>query len=209
MNAIIFASQIIEVESMKNIIKLLVLSLLFGCQLECSVITKKTDLGQLPDQVIDYLPYTNGQNVKYVHSGDSVISMKVSRENEKQYEYYEDECSSITYIYSADVTRMASPDSTFRVTAWITNLATTDWYDVLVGTSTFKVPVSAEYRAKAEMFDSYTINGIEYDDVFRLPRDSVLMAENAAVLVDTLFFNVDYGFLEFVLEDGQRYKRQE
>lgn len=194
---------------MKNIIKLLVLLLLFGCKLECSVITKKTDLGQLPDAVIDYMPYVDGQNVKFVYAGDSVLSMKVSRENSKQLEYYEDECSSITFAYSLDVTRMASPDSTFRVTAWIANLSTTDWYDVLVGTSTFKVPVSAEYRAKAEMFDSYTINGIEYDDVFRLPRDSVLIVKDAAVLTDTLFFNTDYGFLEFVLENGQRFMRQE
>lgn len=188
---------------------MLSLLVLFGCDLDCSVISRKTDLGPLPESAISYMPYADGEQVKFLQPDDSVVTLKVSRENTRKYQYYEDECSRLTLIYELNLTQLATPDSVLDVWAWVTNLAQIDVYDVRVGVSHFQLPVSQEYRAMADLIKNCTINGIAYQNVYRIPRDTVLMTEKSVTLADTLFFNEDHGFLEFIMEDGTRYMREE
>ena len=194
---------------MKNLIKLLLPAILLGCELPCAEISRVSDLGPLPEEVLGIMPYEDGETVSFLYAGDTTVHMEVAREMTKQYEYYQDECSKITTVYRIDMTEMATADSAFAILAWVTNLAVPDWYQVVVNDSYFHIPVSPHAYEEADILDSLTVNGVVYYNVCRSPRVGIEPEDSTAPVADSLFFNTGYGFLEIVMADGSRYQRQE
>ncbi len=192
---------------MKRLTKFLILFLMFGCQLPCAEINKVADAGALPEDVLNLMPYEHEEAVSFLYSDDTVVNLDVVRETRKQYEYYRDECTNITYIYEVDMTAMATVDSSLILRAWVANLTAIDWYEVVVNDSRFRFPVSPNAYLDAEILDSVLVDETVYYNVCRMPRITATGEGAGTPLVDTVLYNTELGFLEILLSDGSRYRR--
>ncbi len=194
---------------MKKTIIILLLLGLFGCELPCARISKVTDMGALPGEVLSIMPYEDGDELNFLYSGDTLVQLAVSRETRKQYDVFRDECNNLTTIYEVDITSMAPTDSSLTIVARVANLTAINRYQVTVNSSTFIIPVGPNAYMDCDLIDSLQVNGTVYYDVCRLYRIGMVEGISDNPLADSVYFNTEFGVLDIVMEDGSRYSRQE
>lgn len=194
---------------LNNLIKLLLLLLVFSCELPCAEISKVTDLGPLTDEVLELLPYEDEAIVNFKREDGSIFPFNVHRETQKQYLNDQDECTSFTTIYEINTTLLTPPDSSQVVRIWVSNLQEVNGYDARVGYSRFMIPVSESSREQAEKEDSLMVNDVVYYDVFRLYGEPADPAFTDSLQAVTMLFNDDFGILEVLRSDGSHYRLQQ
>ena len=194
---------------LNNLLKILLLLLVSGCELPCAEINKVTDLGPLTDEVLELLPYENEEVVNFRREDGSIFPFNVQRETQKQYLNDQDECTSFTTIYEINNTLLTPSDSSQAVRIWVSNLQEVSGYDARVGYSRFMIPVSEASREQAETEDSLTVNDVVYYDVFRLYGEPADPAFTDSLQAVTMLFNDDFGILEVLRSDGSYYQLQQ
>ena len=185
----------------------LFLSMLESCDVGCKLQQFAVYHGEIPDSVINLVPYENGEVVNFLNAEGKILTYYVVRESKQLTEQIVEECYVSSTTYAVDETNLASDSANFPIEFAITNRVEFEFYAVKINNADFTIPATEYYYQLADVVDSMTINNVVYYDVLK-ETPFYFESQNADSLnADTLFYNYEFGILEIDFEDGQRFQR--
>lgn len=186
---------------------MLIQIILVGCDFHCKEVLFDTYQDKIPDSVLNYLPYKNGDVVDFINSDDIIISYQVTRETKIGIEYLNDECSVERMHYEQNQTDLNSVDSKFDIRLIVSNYIPINTYLLEISHHNFRIPVSENSQEYADVVDSMLINNVLYYNVFIREREAIIPYYIDSVQADTIFYNYEFGILEIDFTDGETYRR--
>ena len=163
------------------------------------------DRGKIPDSILSYVPYQNGLNYKFRHSGGLVIGFSAVRaSNEAWQECHR--CCKFAYKYEENVTTLIPDYPIFNIGF---NLANRDslFFDfgVWIGRDGFSIPANDYQAGFAGFADSVMIGEKPYFNVFKIksyyssghPRDTLF--------TDSIYYSYQHGLILIKMSNGEKY----
>jgi len=188
----------------RNHLLIIILILLFGCNPCDDSIT--IDNGKIPEKVLKYVPYQNGQIYKFKHSAGLIIEFTTIRQSRDEYSWCE-ECCKYNYKYEVNSTTLTPDYPIFDFGFEISNLDTT-YYSFIarVGKYQFYIPTSANSSEYYEFADSILINDKLYFDVFKLKSNYGSYYDKDSLFADSLYYNYELGIIKIKMSNGEKYE---
>lgn len=188
----------------------------FGCD-ECLFENNKNqliDMGDIPSEIKECVPYQDGDTVKFVDTEGNVHLFKVIR----AFEYHEtsiDFDCHINYIkYQTDSLQLKS-DTYNRVIVFEgsnyhpSGLNIINSYSMDLKTRYFIVPISDKAKNSVDQLDSLLVNGEIYMDVFVINPTIYIDRYQDSIHAETIYYNYKYGMLKIAFSDSTYLIRKE
>lgn len=188
-------------------LSILLLFLLTGCDVDCKTQQISIFKGEIPDTILNCVPYKNGDVVKFINSEGTLLSYHVVREEKQITDQILEECYVYTTVYQEDESNLLSDSATYPINLWITNKVDYDFYDVRIINEAFTIPATDFFYQQAEVIDSMTINNVLYYNII-IETPNYIESQNPDSLVaETLFYNYEFGILRIDFTDGDELQR--
>ena len=185
----------------------LFLYMLVSCDVECELQQFAVYHGEIPDSIINLVPYENGEVVNFLNADGKILTYHVVRESKQLTEQIVEECYVSSTTYAVDETNLVSDSANCPIEFAITNRVEFDFYAVKIKNTDFTIPATEYYYQLAHVVDSMTINNVVYYNVLK-ETPFYFESQNADSLnADTLFYNYEFGILEIDFENGERFQR--
>ncbi|MCK5538945.1 MAG: hypothetical protein KAI79_19125 [Bacteroidales bacterium] len=186
----------------KLIYLLAILPLISGC-IPCD--STDVHLPPIPDNILAFVPYQNGDQVILEHSEGYQIEFSTTR-----FKYYDqdycDHCCEYTYHYEVDNT-ILSPD--YPIFSIQINLSSADsihyFMDLSIGSDYFPIPLVEDQYQQFEILDSIQLLDSTYYDVFKFKSSENYYSNTASIYVDSLYYNHNFGILKIIMNNEEYY----
>lgn len=208
-----------QIEYFNFLYSLSVISIIFGffgC-VECLFENKKNqriDMGDIPSEIKECVPYQDGDTVKFIDSQGNVHLFNVIR----AFEYHEtskDFNCHINYIkYQTDSLQLKS-DTYNRVIIFEgsnyhpSGLNIIHSYSMDFKTRYFIVPISDKAKNSVDQLDSLIVNGEIYTDVFVINPTTYINRYQDSIHAEAIYYNYKYGMLKIAFSDSTHLIRKE
>jgi hypothetical protein len=190
---------------MKTILYI-VLAMMSGCR-PCE--PQMFDMGEIPQEVLDRLPYKNCENMELVHSAGRVIQFSITHTVENKEDIICFDCCN-TYLYEEARTIFHADHPVFDCSMRLNNMDTIMYFlNISIGRSFYEVPVSDSTWTYYDRVDSMRIGGRFYHKVYRLADQYHFGTDDAqegVIAVDSLFFNFAEGILKITMTNDEYYQ---
>jgi hypothetical protein len=160
----------------------------------------------VPDSIIAFLPYQNGDIVHFLHSGGHIIDYSVNRWSEKT--KIEDDCYTADYHYVT--TKLIPNYSVFEINMNIDNNSNEVYpLQIYIGGYDCYIPTNSNYWIDYNIVDSLEVNNFTYYNVFKLKMNYNYFSNTSQpISIDSLYFNFTYGILKLKMTNNEFYALQ-
>lgn len=167
------------------------------------------DMGKIPGDVMDRLPYADGETMNLVHSAGHMIQFSIEQTIEDKEEISCNECCN-TYLYE-EVKTVFHPDHpVFDCQIRLNSMDTIIYMmNISIGRAFYQVPVADSMWTSVDIEDSMQIGNRFYHDVFRLKNLHDFGEANtseATIQIDSLYFNFKEGILKITMTNDEYYQ---
>ena len=173
---------------------------------------KMFDMGNIPQEVLDRLPYEDNDIMELVHSAGRVIRFSITHTVEDKEEIVCFDCCN-TYLYEEASTSFRPDHPVFDCSMRLNNMDTIMYFlDISIGRAYYQVPVSDSTWAYYDRVDSVRIGGRFYHEVYRLGDQYQFGADGeqeGIIAVDSLYFNFAEGILKITMTNDEYYQLAE
>ncbi len=163
------------------------------------------DNGKIPDSILSYIPYQNGLNYKFRHSGGLVIGFSAVRaSNEAWLECHR--CCKFVYKYEENITTLIPDYPIFNIGFNLANMdssfcALSAW----VGHDGFSIPAN-DYQAGFVGFaDSILIGDKVFYNVFKIKSDYSSGYNRETIYTDSIYYSYQHGLIQIKMSNGEKY----
>lgn len=176
---------------------------LTGCPPNCEY--SLVNFGTLSDEVLEMIPYEDGESYGFRHSEGEQLSFLATRETSMISNYW-DECTEVTY--ASDYTIMVPDYPLFDIRIWIYKADSTRvLHQAIIGTSSFILPLTEEpFEDFYQFYDSIYLQEKWFSDVYEIEPLYSPYQNPKSILADTLWFNTEFGILKFTMTSGEYYE---
>lgn len=181
--------------------------ILTGCR-PCKPVI--TDRGPLTEELLEKIPYKDGEYVRFEHSNGLIISFYVKRFTEKRRESL-DHCWCCDELIWEDNITVLSPDyPIFDFKLTVSN-ADTSAYPIWgrIGKNSFMIHDERMGNEYANVADSLIIDGRLYHSVYQIKFEEFYWDQPDILSVDSVMYNIEYGILKVVMTNGEQYLKDE
>jgi hypothetical protein len=196
--------------------KLLLLSsflfLLTACPI-CREETVEKDLGELPENILDLVPYQDEETYHLIHSAGQVINYSSTRET-TDYQYFCEHCCKYTYITDRNTATMTPDYPIFTIKTEIgctgeDKLGQISYYIYLelVDLAYSYIPTSLDTFHEDILVDSLVQDGVIYQNVYKLKLNNYNTSGD--ITADSLYYNYEKGIIKIKMTNDETYKIQE
>ena len=150
------------------------------------------DMGTIPDSVKAYVPYADGQVIKFRHNKGKLIEFTVHRSTSKEQTDCEWCCEKVEYTkYETDLTKLIPNYPLFELSFSINNLYNNPQH---INMSPL-APILLD-----EEVDTVSINNKIYTDVLKIGDQN-----NYSNNIDSIYFSKTNGVLKIISSNGEYY----
>lgn len=164
------------------------------------------DYGQLPDSLLNLVPYRDGETYNFTDPSGEVIQFQAFRELVQIKEPRCPECFfGPDILFEQDFTMLKTESDAFNVTFTINNEDSTYInFQSNIGKNIFPIPLSREAIYDEFVLDSLYIDSIIYRDILKIPtRLSDLYKD--PINPDSMYYNFENGIIKIIMSDGGCY----
>lgn len=179
---------------------------LSGC-FNCDTVI--VDNGPLSQYYLDMIPYQDGEQYLFEHSGGKQISFFTHRENLESFSFCED-CCEVRYKYDQAVVTLFPDYPLFNFNLFISNSDTTQIdFTAEFMNYIFVIPSSDGNDLYDDSFiGSYTLDEVVYENVFGVTSyTSDLIDNNSELGTDSLYYSYQDGIIKLIMSNGEYYKK--
>lgn len=178
--------------------------LLFSACRPCDTIT--IDNGAIPDSVLRYVPYINGDTYSFRHSNGLIINFNTTRTTQKDVTYCRG-CCKYEHIFEVNYTTLVPDYPIFNFQFQINNQDTLNLHCYAsIGKYSFCIPTNREFDSgQFEKIDSVKIDSIYYYQVFKLKSIYNDDYGRDSIYVDSMYYNYEKGIIKILLSNGENY----
>jgi len=178
--------------------------ILTGCPPPCSSYVK-VNYGEIPDSILNLIPYSDGERVSFQHSNGLVVNYSISRTEEESVEIEEWSCYEVNHKV---IKAFLTPDyPIFQISLYITKFDSTYYdYSIGVGSSSVNIPVNTTPWSVDNLFDSVEVNDVLYTNVFKLKAYSYWDESENQIYLDSIYFNFETGILQLIMSNNETYR---
>ncbi len=163
------------------------------------------DNGPLPDTALIYVPYHNGEIIRFRHSRNMAVNFSVLRGTYPQDYSACGECCNLHLRYESNLTTLTPDYPLFKIHLEISNLDTASiWFAAMVGGTAFRLPTTPEEGEEIRV-DSALVDSLWYHNVFLLKGQWGEPGEEG-IFVDSIWYNYTNGILKIIMSNGEYYE---
>ncbi len=175
---------------------------LTACPPNCN--SEIRDFGTLPEEALAMVPYQDGESYRFVHSAGQEINFLASRKTTEETEHW-DPCGGI--IYERNNTNLVPDYPIFNIILSMAKTDTTDWgAQAYLSSVTFPLANTDFYQIDHKFFDSLSIAGEWYRDVYRIKGYKYNSVKENEIFPDSLWYNTEAGILKISMSNGEFYQ---
>jgi hypothetical protein len=162
------------------------------------------DNGILDTGILELVPYSDGQSVKFVHSEGQVINFDVSRDTRDDVIYMDMSCYSIKYQVNTTIMEPDYPAFSFQFD--VSNIDSTyTIIDGYVGMYWWSIPSDTTIQAVRDALNEEMINGRVYDKVFKVKTYQWTGHIEELIYADSAWYSYDSGVVKVIMSNGENY----
>jgi hypothetical protein len=167
------------------------------------------DMGKIPQDIVDQLPYGHGDVIRLKHSGGHMITFSIDQTTEAREDIFCDECCH-TFLYEEVTTRLHPDHPVFDCSMYLNNMDTIMYFlNISIGRAYYQLPVTDSTWAYYDRADSLQIGDRFYRDVYRLGDQYQFGtgdAHEGVIAVDSLYFNFTEGILKITMTNDESFE---
>jgi len=180
--------------------------LLYGCR-PCDepVII---DYGKIPDSVLQWIPYQNGQVYRFRHSAGKVINFTADRQSRQELMDCgnHERCCDYLYKYEVNTTVLIPDYPVFKFEISMANMGgEIQSMGAFAGQNSFILPGRWTPFGQYDFADSVLINERYYYHVLKLKSDNYSDFYHYSIFADSMLFNFERGILQIKMSNGEKY----
>jgi len=162
-------------------------------------------MGPLPDEALGYVPYHNGETVRFLHSRNMSVTFTAWRATWPQESSLCGECCDKIIHYETNITQLVPDYPLFDIRLEIANPdESLYWLTATVGGSSFRIPTNGPDTSTATRVDSIQVDSTWFHDVYLLQGSWGTPGEEA-VYVDSIWYNYTEGILKIIMSNEEYY----
>ncbi len=195
----------------RNVIYLVILQFLLVACPNCPE-PEHIDVGEIPEEILNLVPYQDGESYNFIHSEGQVILFSTQRNTEEEYFSCENYCCETIYEYDLNTTRLTPNYTLFPIKIIISTnnfqeTPTAYYLNLKIGTGYVQIPQSTENNYNGTFVASININNIDYTNVYKLKASTYETA--TGIKIDSVYYNYQKGILKILMDNEEYYEIQE
>ena len=187
----------------KNALVLILLALVSSC-IRCDP-PAIIDYGKIPDHVLKFVPYQNGQNYKFRHSGGLLIGFAAARQSRDEWLRCE-RCCDYEYKFEVNTTTLTPDYPVFSFGFELSNMDSVNFgFGAWVGHYWFQIPTNDYQASFCRFADSVLIGDRFYHDVFKVKSNYGSAYDRDTIYADSMYYCYKAGILQIIMSNDERY----
>ena len=163
------------------------------------------DNGKIPDSILAFVPYQNGQSYQFRHSAGLVIRFSSARQSREEWSLCPEYCKYETK-YEVNSTTLTPDYPVFNFECDLSNLDTVHLsLTAIVGHYWFHIPINDYQSNYCDFADSVLIGKKYYHDVFKIKSDYGFAWDRDTIFADSMYYSYRHGIIQVMMSNGEKY----
>jgi len=163
------------------------------------------DNGNIPDSILDLVPYQSGKTYSFQHSGGLVIRFSTARQSREEWLRCERCCLNETK-FEVNSTTLTPDYPIFNFGFELSNPDTVHVsFTAIVGYYWFQIPVTDDQSKLCDFADSVLMDHRFYQNVYKIKSNYGSAYDRDTIFADSLYYSYQDGIIQVIMSNGEKY----